>query len=95
MVAAGRIVVGINAISGGDDDMRKEGSQEKRVCPKVPISITARPEGMIRKIKRVKRTAHTKLSSRVHTRLAHSFTGIGGSPGTARSTSRPSHQHLR
>jgi hypothetical protein len=64
--------------------------------PKIPIiSLTARPEGVIRKSKRVKGMAHTKLSSRVHTRLAHSFTGIDDSPGTARSTSRPSHQHLR
>lgn len=79
----------------GDDDMRKEGSQEMSSYPKIPISLTARPEGIIRNGKGVKGIAHTKLSSRVHTRLAHSFTGIGGSPGTARSTSRPSHQHLR
>ena len=37
----------------------------------------------------------TKLSSRVQTRRAHSFTELSGSPGAAMFTSMPSHQHLR
>jgi hypothetical protein len=87
-------VKGIDAISGGDDDMRKKGfAGEMSPYPKILIFLHLKES--IRKSKRVKRMPHTKLSSRVHTRLAHSFTGIDGSPGAARSTSRPSHQHLR
>lgn len=42
-----------------------------------------------------KEKSHTKLSSSVHTRLAQSFTGFSASPGPARFTSNPSHQHFR
>lgn len=37
----------------------------------------------------------TKLSSSVQTRRAHSLMTLSGSPCSARSTSMPSHQHLR
>lgn len=37
----------------------------------------------------------TKLSSNVQTRLAHSLTIFAGCPLSAKSTSIPSHQHLR
>lgn len=41
------------------------------------------------------RKTPTKLSSSVQTLLAHSFTIWVGSPGCAKSTSKPSHQHFR
>ena len=41
------------------------------------------------------REVRTKLSSRVQTRRAQSLMTFEGSPGSATSTSMPSHQHLR